>query len=260
MQKSRLLLLAITALLVLTSNALVAQPPTTNFLLNGVGSGQVLAGVYTSPYSGQINGGATTSVICDDFADDSFVPEQWTTYVTSMSDLTLGTWGTPDPYVKWLTTPGSTVTVNGQTLNQSQAYTVAAVLAVDIMQSSGILQEDYSYALWELFDAPHAFSQLTAYGKSTTQAQNDLNNAVSYALNPSNSIQVQTDVQAVTIYSYDASAGSPTGACGGLCPQPQEFLTVKTPEPSTWADLSFNSIGIGVIGLVFWRRKARKPS
>ena len=50
---------------------------------------------------------------------------------------------------------------------------------------------------------------------------------MSYASNAANAAQVQGDVDAVTIYTYDASAGTPTGACSPTCPPPQEFLTVS---------------------------------
>ena len=152
MQKSSHLLVVISALLVL-AGALSAAPPTATFLLNSAGSGANLAGVYTSPYTGQINGGPTIPVICDDFADDSYVPEQWTAYQTALSSVVSGT---PDTYLRWLNTAGATVTINGSTLNQAQAYAVAAVLAFDILQSSGVAQEDYSFAMWELFDPTQA--------------------------------------------------------------------------------------------------------
>ena len=84
--------------------------------------------------------------------------------------------------------------MDGYSLSQTQAYTVAAVLAVDILQNSGPLQqtaqEDYSFAMWGLFD-PYgngvsgdagAFGQLALYGDTAdlNAAQTDLNNAISY--------------------------------------------------------------------------------
>ena len=44
--------------------------------LTGLGQGNVMAGVDTSLYAGTINGTPTT-IICDDFADDSFMNESW---------------------------------------------------------------------------------------------------------------------------------------------------------------------------------------
>jgi len=255
MQKSWYLIVAALSLVLLAPSPMAAQPPTTTFDLTGVGSGTVLAGVYTSPYSGNIDGGSTIPVICDDFADESYVPESWTAYVTQASSLTSGT---PDSYLKWLGS-GSTISVDGYNLNQEEAYTVAAVLAVDIVTSSGEAQEDYSFALWDLFDPPNAVDQLDAYKDYTdaTNAMNDLNSAVSYAFNAAIASQVQADVNAVTIYTYDASAGAPTGACSPTCPPPQEFLTVSMPEPASPALLGLDLLGVAGLILFARRRLAR---
>jgi hypothetical protein len=250
MQKFWYLVGVLIAFLCLTTGPLAAAPPTTTFNLTGVGSGANLAGVYTSPYSGNINGGTTIPVICDDFADDSYVPETWTAYVTQLSSLTPGT---SDSYLNWLNTTGSSITVDGYSLNQALAYTVAAVLAIDILTSSGTAQEDYSFALWELFDAPNAFNQLSAYGDSADEATAlaDLNNAVTYVetnhLSPS-------AYPNVTIYSYDTGA-----LCGAALNQPcahippQEFITVSMAEPPSPALLGFDLLAVG--GLIFISRR-----
>jgi hypothetical protein len=260
LEKSLYVAAAALALALLTTRPLAATP-TVTFNLNSPGSGANLAGVYTSPYTGTVNGGPTIPVICDDFADESYVPETWTAYVTPGSSVAGLTPGTAGDQLNWLNTPGSTITVNGTTLNQAQAYAVAAVLAVDIMQSSGTAQEDYSFAMWALFDPygngvsgdPGAFGQLAGYTSNLTQATTDLYNAVSYASNSANAAQVQADVNDTTIYSYDASAGIPTGACGGPCPKPQEFITVSMAEPSAPALLGMDLLGLA--GLILIARR-----
>src|ERR1700690_335571 len=79
--------LAVPALaLVLASGPLGAQ--TVNFNLTSAGSGASLAGVYTSPYQGDINAGATIPGICDDFADNSYIEEDWNATSTSLSTIT----------------------------------------------------------------------------------------------------------------------------------------------------------------------------
>jgi hypothetical protein len=257
LERSLYVVLAGLSLMLLIANPLAATP-TVTFNLTSPGSGANLAGVYTSPYYGNINGGSTIPVICDDFADESYVPETWTAYVTSGSSISGLTPGTTGDQLNWLNTSGSTITVNGQTLDQAQAYTVAAVLAVDIMQSTGTAQEDYSYALWGLFDPygngvsgdPGAFGQLAGYTSDLNNATMDLYNAVSYAFNSVNAAQVQTDVNAITIYSYDASAGIPTGACGGPCPKPQEFITVNMAEPPAPALLGMDLLGLAGLMLI----------
>jgi hypothetical protein len=81
---------------VLAASPLVAQ---VNFNLTGAGSGGPnLDGVYTSPYTGTINGGPSVPVICDDFSDESYLPEQWTAYQTSLSTI-VG--GSGPSYLQW---------------------------------------------------------------------------------------------------------------------------------------------------------------
>ena len=72
-QMSGRTVVTILGLLLLASAPVVAAQPTVSFSITGVGSGGSLDGVYTSPYAGTVNGIATP-VICDDFANSSYVP------------------------------------------------------------------------------------------------------------------------------------------------------------------------------------------
>jgi len=244
MKKSAYAVAAILALFLLTTGPLAAST-TADFDLNGVGSGANLAGVYTSPYSGSINYGSTVPVICDDFSDESYVPEDWTAYVTSLSSITSGTADTS--VLKW---QGS---YDG--LNQAQAYEAAALLSVDILTNTGTAQEDYSFALWALFD-PYgngttdlgAFGQLAYYGDTSdlSNAGIYLNNAVAAA----KAGTVDLSNYDVTIYSYDTGAH---GACGTSCSPPQEFITVSTAEPPAPALLGVDLLGLA--GLILIARR-----
>jgi len=267
MQKSWYLAAVALALMFLATGPLAAQPPTTTFNLTGVGSGENWAGVYTSPYSGNINGGPTIPVICDDFADDSYVPESWTAYVTSLSSLSSGS---TDGYLKWA---GATVG-SAPPLNQVAAYTVAAVLAVEILQNTApadaTTEIELSYAMWALFDPtgipsdPGALAWLAAEGYPSgssfySAVTTDLANAVQYAA--TNSAQVQADVNAVTIYSYDPTlAANPNGptCSGGTCPHspPQEFIAVNMVEPPSTALLGLDLLAVAGLAL-FVRRRSK---
>ena len=256
-----LVLIAVAFALLLASSLIASPPPTTTFYLDDPGpTGANLAGVYTSPYLGQVNypTSAVVPVICDDFADNSYVPEEWTAYVTSLSTVTSGP---TDTYLKW----GTSGSVSGSdpalswTLTQAQAYDVAAILAIDILQSSGSSQQDYSFALWGLFDSTDAFAQLNGFSGDQTNAENYLNTAITDVENNSingGSISSYLGNYHVTIYSYDA-AGNPSGpSCGGgPCPSspPQEFITVTTPEASTPIQLAVDLLGF--VALVGFLRK-----
>jgi hypothetical protein len=262
------IVVAALALVLLATTPLMAQE-TANFSLNGLGSGAILAEAYTSPYTGTVNGGPTIDVICDDFADNTYDPEEWTAYETQLSSLTSGT---PDSTLKWLGN-GSTIAVDGQNLNQAQAYTVAAVLAVELLAAApgSQVQQDLSYAMWGLFDPtgtsgdPGAFTWLSNANDTTDlgNAETDLNNAVSYVVNSANASQVQADVNAVTIYTYDPSANPEGPSCsGGPCASspPQEFITVSTvtaPEASTPVLLAVDLLGFMALLRFLRKRTAR---
>ena len=243
-----------------------AQPPTTTFYLDDPGpTGANLAGVYTSPYLGQVAypSSAIVPVICDDFADESFVPETWTAYVTTLPQVLSGTYGTPDTYLKFgdsSNVTGSDIgSVTGSwSLTQDQAYEVAAILAVDILNSSGTMQEDYSYAMWGLFESSTAFSQLNGYANDQTNAENYLNAAIADVNNGTvngTSLSSYLSGYNVTIYSYDNGATCP-GQLNNVCAStpPQEFITVTTPEAGTPVLIAVDLLGfIALVG--FLRRR-----
>jgi len=240
-QKSAYLVAAVLTLFLLTTSPLAAQQTTANFDLNGVGSQNVLAGVYTSPYTGSINYGSTVNVICDDFSDESYVPEDWTAWETSLSSITSGT----DLYTSVLKWQGS---YDG--LDQAGAYEAAAVLSVDILTSTTVMQQnDYSFALWGLFDPTDAFGAI-----SGNQYSADLVNPQSYLSTAVAAVKAGTvnlSNYDVTIYSYDNGAH---GACGSVCSQPQEFITVTAvAEPPAPALLGVDLLSLA--GLILLARR-----
>jgi hypothetical protein len=109
----KLLLVAAVALL---SLAPASFADTASMSLTGAGSNG-MAGVLIGPYTANING-VSTPVICDDYGDESYIPETWTADVTTASN-TGGTRNTS----KW----GLTST------QQTQDYAVAAYLANELL-------------------------------------------------------------------------------------------------------------------------------
>jgi hypothetical protein len=264
-------LLALTAI-AFAGSAFAAQ--TTTFTMLGYPSGvqgPVMGGVYTSPYYAQVGNGGVIPVICDDFVDNTYFSESWTAYVTQLSAIPLsGTISSPN-YTNGTIPPSLT-----PNLNQAQAYTTAAYLALEILrtdQSTTTGQQaagDLSYAMWGLFD-PAIFTQQNGTTCSLqngegclsagdyTNAMNDLTTAWSYVnannLNPTNFLAAE-GLNSVTIYSYDVNAGAPT-CSGGPCPSapPQEFIAVSVPEPSLLANLAVDFAGL--LGLFLVGRRFR---
>jgi hypothetical protein len=206
-----------------------------------------MGGVYTSPYIATIGGVTGINVICDDFADDSYVPETWTTYVTNLPTVTASS------PVKWTGSGyGSAV---GYSLSQSNAYATAAYLAIQLLgtdqstQAGQTIAGELSFAMWALFD-PAAYNNIS--GSVLTAAKADLVTAIQ-------NHGLLSSYTNVSLYSYDAAAGLPVG-CGGTCgTPPQEFIVVKMPEPPSFAILAVDLLGvIGLVAFFRWRRRSTR--
>ena len=237
-------LLGAVVFLALACGPLAAQ---TTFTMLGYPEGvegPVMGGVYTSPYYATIGSNPNpVPVVCDDFADETYFSESWTAIATLLSSVPTTT---PPLYYS-----GGTVWGVG-VVDQAEAYTIAAYLAVEILetnQSSPSSSEpgvsgaeaagDLSYALWALFD-PAVFLDQTGgtctlpngIGCLSTSNPNDLGmaeqdltnayNAVNNILTPTN-FDSMMGVQSVTIYSSTIVGG---GAAA-------EFIAVSMVEPSS---------------------------
>lgn len=247
-----------------------AQAGQTTITLESV-QGPVMGGVYTSPYYGLVGTNpGLVPIICDDFADESYLPENWNANVTALSGVTGTSPATDDTTLKFDT--GTVAGAPPIVLNQEQAYTTAAYLAVEIMEANqstpaGAEQAgDLSFALWGLFDPSVLSDQngvtcslaggvgclsLADYDAAVTDLQNAWSAVSAEGLTTANFVGSVANVQSVTIYSY---AGNAT-CNGGPCPTapPQEFISVTTPEASSPVLLAIDLLGF--FALVGFLRK-----
>jgi hypothetical protein len=133
-----LLVVAITALCM--APWAVAQTPVT---LTGV-QGSSYDGIYVSPYYATVNG-VTTTVVCDDFGDESTIGSSWNATVTPYSNL------------------NGTNTSWGLAGGTSQQYNAVAWLTLQVLQqaagSTGQVID--SFADWAVFDPTGVASYLT---------------------------------------------------------------------------------------------------
>jgi hypothetical protein len=111
-------------------------------------------GVYISPYYATIGTATNQTVICDDFADETYLNTSWKGTITQFSNLAsnLGStvWGS------WELSQGnSTSTI-------MQWYDEAAWLAQGLLSQpkNSLNQAYYSYAEWAVFDPNGVFSWL----------------------------------------------------------------------------------------------------
>lgn len=189
-------LLATVAVLILTTAAFATSVSMT---LTSAGS-NTLGGVYVGPYTATVNG-VSTSVVCDDFLDDSFVGESWQANVNSFSTLSFAKWASsfPSTYV---------------TLYEQAAWLTLQMLDPKNASQIGALQ----YAVWAIFD-PAALNNLS--GANLANAQAWLASAAAQTL---------TINQFSNFVVYTAIPG--TATCPGFTCRtpPQEFLSISVPE------------------------------
>jgi len=257
--------------------------------------GPVMGGVYTSPYYATVGTSANVPIICDDFVDNTYFSESWTAYVTSLASvpttLTLPTTGPDyDASSGWSSSStggplewgGGFAAMSGAApastpLTQNQAYTVAAYLAAEIVETNqsapGGAEKagDLSYAMWALFD-PAVFlengSPCTLPSGEGCLSSPDLAAAESdlvtaYQMVTSQGLTAQNfvsnnklNISSVTIYTYDSQPG--VAPCTGATCPPQEFISVSMPEPSMASLLGVDLLGVA--GLVLFAHRRRVGS
>jgi hypothetical protein len=177
-------------------------------------------GVYVGAYTATING-VSTQVVCDDYADDSYLNESWSASVTNSSSLGSTKWQSPSGYneAAWLIT---------QMMNSSNQTTVGEI----------------QYAIWGIFDSS-AITNLTNFNTTYGQAAQGW---ITMAAANSNTNFL--------VYTFDPVAGKPTCG-GGPCPTPgppQEFLVVPAPESPFLITLAGYMLGLALIAVVLRRR------
>jgi len=215
---------------------------TTTMVLTGAGTNIYDGAVFVGPYYATVGGNANTPVICDDYTDDSYVPESWTAYATN--ETLAGTTSNP---LKW----GS----------QQDLYNEMSWLATQLLVNAknAPVADAIQFAIWDLgvesvggsiglpLPGGASCSGLLSANENETMCwlQTAQNNYAS-AANPN-----------VTIYSFDTCSTTPSNnQCGGATyGPPQEFLVVNTPEPST---LLLFVLGLG--GLFLFERRSRNRS
>lgn len=211
------------------------------------GNYNVYGGVYIGPYTATItpagsSTGTVTPVICDDFGDDSYVPETWTANVTSESAVQ----------------SNSSILRFGSETNYIGLYNEASWLAVALMQNVGNNAEvdAIQAAIWNTLDPTDVASNtygFTLPGGSTCTTTNSVDQATcwqQWAQAAEGSNTTTGMFNNVTIYSFDACTTTVSSPCSATNP-PQEFMVVNTPEPST---LLMLALGIGGF-LMLWRRQ-----
>jgi hypothetical protein len=190
--------------------------------LTGV-QGSAWDGIYVSPYYATVNGVPNTPVVCDDFADDSYLNSTWNANVTSFSSLSSSPGGLAG--TAWGNVAGTTF----------KMYEEAAWLTEQVLtQAPGsAAQISYSFADWAVMDPSGVLSWLKAYGDTGlcnaifgtgNNCANDNVTAGGLLYTAQNNTYTAGEFSNVVIISPDVP-GSNTVCTPGNCPS-QEFLEV----------------------------------
>lgn len=216
------------------------------------GNYNVYGGVYIGPYTATItpsgsNVGTVTAVICDDFGDDSYVPETWTANVSNESAVA----------------SNSGILRFGSETNDVALYNEASLLAVTLMQNVGNNQEADALqaAIWNILDPTDVASNTYGFtlpgGSTCVAGPNSIYEAACWQqwARSQESTTTTGMFSNVTIYSFASCTTTVTSPCSNTNP-PQEFMVVSTPEPSS---LLLLALGLGGL-LMLWRRKRNAPT
>jgi hypothetical protein len=196
-------------------------------------SDNIAAGYYIGPYQALVNG-VPTNVICDDFSADTPMNAPWDATVMSIADLT-------DPLIAGQVRWSSSTVATYQQAAWLALQLNASSPSVPCFVSSGNCGADLQFAIWSLFD-PSAYAQYIAAGPSSIPGANQ--QAIDYwhTLASTHYGDAGVNYASVLIYTPDQIEGGP-----------QEFLSVRAPEPSSLLLLALNALGI--VGLVWLARK-----
>jgi hypothetical protein len=166
------------------------------------GGPYVMNGVYVGAYSATVNG-QSAQIICDDWADNTYLNESWTANVTNFSNL--GSSKTP----MW----GK----SASTLYADAAW-LATQMFVPANQNTNT-QGYLAYALWSLFNP----SALNGLSSSQLAGVNSWLGKIPGGLTPS---------QFANFFIYTPDLTKSITCSGGPCPTapPQEFLGFTVPE------------------------------
>jgi hypothetical protein len=189
--------------------------------MTGAGN-NVMNGVYVGPYYATVNGIANTAVICDDFADDSYIGHQWNYTANNFSTLGNALWGS-------------------QTKNyEDAAWLTLQMLALNRNPANATMVGYLSFAIWSIFDsnALNGLNQTQLMGVKGWLGQVS---QLSLTLDQFANFQILT----------------PQGCTAGSCPG-QEFFQVM-PEGGSNATYLLLA-GLSCFGAMLVRRRRHAPA
>jgi len=224
-----------------------------NLYLADAGNNNVMDNIYVGAYDGSVNGGANQQIVCDDFADESYVGHNWSANVMSVGDLNASNLGN--------TVWGAYYLAHGQMASTIISwYQEAAYLTVQLLtgNNSQTMQGYLSYAIWAVMDPGEVKAWLTSHGD--TNAYNAVfgtNGLLANAALKYGSMSYAN----ILIYSPGSFVNgqwqvcSPNvGGAGGNCAGQEFFGMMQVPEGGS-ALMYLLLGGVSCFGAMFFRQR-----
>jgi hypothetical protein len=205
-----------------------------SFNVTSVGN-NVMNGIYVGPYTATVNG-SSMSIICDDFADDTYNGESWTATVTTVSNLTGTKWG------------------NNKSLYDEAGYFATQMMSLESNPQGNSQTIGYlSYVIWALFDAKDVKNWLYSQGLQGINTWNAIQGYLASAGNYANFTPPSN------FFIFTPNTKNPITCNGGPCPTsgpPQEFIGFLTVAEGGSALLYMLFAGLACGAAVMLRRPA----
>jgi hypothetical protein len=237
-------------------SALDLKATTVTMQLTNPPPGNTLGDVYVDPYTATV-GGVSTTVICDDWSNNTYTGEIWTATVLTESTVGNSALGTPD-------------FGNNQSLYNEVTWLADQMLPAT--SQNGTVDTELSFAIWDLTygangttgETPAPLAYLESYlgtGSSEyTQTITDICEAEGTAAGGSLCAGTNYAGEAGYISGNNWEILTPTTAAptcsGGSCPSapPQEFL-MEAAEPGSLTLLAVELLLFaGLAAVIRWRR------
>ena len=216
--------------LVCFASSVFADSIPVNLTLTSPPPGPSRDGIYISPYTANINGVSTT-IICDDFLDDTVAGGSWQATVNNFGSLG-----------------------NALFAGNPQGYGQAAWLTLQLLaQNPGSAQQAYySYAIWAVFAPTQVRAWLNNY--HDTAAYNAIfgSNGIMASVPTSFQPGQFSNFTIYTPYNVLGATCSVAGSC-----RAQEFLAVRVPEGGS--EMLYLLLGaLAFSGAIFLRIHSRE--
>jgi len=200
----------------------------------------VMDGIYVGPYTATVGNNASQQIVCDDFADETYINQTWNTTANTFQDIGNTLWG------QALGVQKATV------LYEEAAWIILQMFSGNYNQT----QIGYmSYAIWYLFDAGGTAGNPTGVLAWLGNNNQAILSGLMYWVNLAQTGYLNLTAAQLAEFVIYTPTNCPNGP--GTC-NAQEFMELVTPEGG--AALAYLLLaGVACFGAMY-RSKSRRAT